>query len=97
MIDLSGRLASGDTLYGTFLGLGSALAAESGYDTILAGHGLPTGPEVYEDVLRYLADTRELPDDDGEAYEKAIVHRYPSYVGPFIIDIANRSLFPADR
>ena len=27
MINLSGRLASGDTLYGTFLGLGSALAA----------------------------------------------------------------------
>jgi hypothetical protein len=29
MIDLSSRLASGDTLYGTFLGLGSALAAEA--------------------------------------------------------------------
>ena len=29
MINLSGRLASGDTLYGTFLGLGSALAAEA--------------------------------------------------------------------
>jgi hypothetical protein len=30
MIDLSGRLASGDTLYGTFLSaLGSALAAEA--------------------------------------------------------------------
>lgn len=29
MTDLSSRLASGDTLYGTFLGLGSALAAEA--------------------------------------------------------------------
>ena len=27
-----------------------ALTAETGYDTILPGHGLPTGPEVYEDV-----------------------------------------------
>ena len=39
MIDLSGRLASGDTLYGTFLGLGSALAAEAcalaGFDWLL--------------------------------------------------------------
>jgi glyoxylase-like metal-dependent hydrolase (beta-lactamase superfamily II) len=74
-----------------------ALAAESGYDTILAGHGLPTGPEVYEEVHRYLADARELLGEDGEAYKKAIVDRYPSHVGPFIIDIANRSLFPADR
>ncbi|MFD9934356.1 MBL fold metallo-hydrolase [Streptomyces massasporeus] len=70
-----------------------SLAAESGYDTILAGHGLPTGPEVYDEVRRYLADARELLGNDGEAYKKAIVDRYPSHVGPFIIDIANRSLF----
>ncbi len=72
-----------------------ALASESGYDTILAGHGAPTGPEVYEDIRRYLDDARELLGDDGDAYKKAIVDRYPSHVGPFIIDIANRSLFPA--
>ncbi|MER7482570.1 MBL fold metallo-hydrolase [Streptomyces sp. NPDC126510] len=72
-----------------------ALAAESGYDTVLAGHGLPTGPEVYADVHRYLADARELLGDDGDAYKKAIVDRYPAHVGPFIIDIANRSLFGA--
>ncbi|WP_327692730.1 MBL fold metallo-hydrolase [Streptomyces sp. NBC_00459] len=72
-----------------------ALAAESGYDTILAGHGLPAGPEVYEEIRRYLADAHELLGDDGQAYKKAIVDRYPAHVGPFIIDIANRSLFPA--
>ncbi|MFI5963798.1 MBL fold metallo-hydrolase [Streptomyces asoensis] len=71
-----------------------ALAAEPGYDTVLAGHGLPTGPEVYERVRRYLADAGELLGDDGETYKKAIVDRYPSHAGPFIIDIANRSLFP---
>src|SRR4029453_14512649 len=39
MTDLSSRLGSGDTLYGTFLGLGSALAAEAcaltGFDWLL--------------------------------------------------------------
>ncbi|RPF38119.1 MBL fold metallo-hydrolase [Streptomyces sp. TLI_185] len=73
----------------------AALAAESGYDAVLAGHGLPTGPEIYEEVRRYLADARELLGDDGDAYKTAIVDRYPSYVGPFLIDIANRSLFGA--
>ena len=72
-----------------------ALASESGYDTILAGHGVPTDPDVYEHVRRYLADARELLGDDGDAYKKAIVDKYPAHVGPFIIDIANRSLFPA--
>lgn len=73
----------------------NALASESGYDTILAGHGAPTGPEVYESIRRYLADARELLGDDGDAYKKAIVDKYPDHVGPFIIDIANRSLYPA--
>ncbi|MEH0517579.1 MBL fold metallo-hydrolase [Streptomyces stelliscabiei] len=71
------------------------LAAQTGYDTVLAGHGLPTGPEIYPDIRRYLTDARALLGDDGDAYKKAIVDRYPTHVGPFIIDIANRSLFPA--
>lgn len=69
------------------------LAADSAYDTVLAGHGQPAGPEVYAEIGRYLADARELLGDDGEAYKKAIVDRYPSYGGPFLIDIANRYLF----
>ncbi|OPG09057.1 MBL fold metallo-hydrolase [Streptomyces sp. GKU 895] len=81
--DITGWLRAVDTL-----------AAESGYDTILAGHGAPAGPEVYEDIRRYLADARELLGDDGDAYKKAIVDKYPAHVGPYIIDIANRSLFP---
>ncbi|WP_046919811.1 hypothetical protein, partial [Streptomyces stelliscabiei] len=71
------------------------LAAQTGYDTVLAGHGLPTGPEIYPDIRRYLTDARALLGDDGDAYKQAIVDRYPTHVGPFIIDIANRSLFPA--
>ncbi len=69
------------------------LAARTGYGTILAGHGLPTGPEIYADVRGCLADARALLGDDGEAYKKAIVKRHPSLAGAFLIDIANRSLF----
>lgn len=69
------------------------LAADTAYDTILAGHGGPAGPEVYAELRRYLTDARELLGDDGEAYKKAIMDRYPAYGGAFIIDIANRYLF----
>ncbi|MGW3953118.1 MBL fold metallo-hydrolase [Streptomyces sp. NPDC004752] len=70
-----------------------ALAGEPTYDTILAGHGLPAGPDVYAELGRYLADARELLGDDGEAYKKAILERYPSYGSPFLIDIGNQYLF----
>ncbi|MFF3663811.1 MBL fold metallo-hydrolase [Streptomyces olivochromogenes] len=73
------------------------LAAEASYDTILAGHGLPAGPEVYAELRRYLADARDLLGDDGEAYKKAILERYPSYGGPFLIDIGNQYLFGAQN
>lgn len=71
------------------------LAGDSSYDTVLAGHGLPAGPEVFAELRRYLADARELLGDDGEAYKKAILERYPSYGGPFLIDIGNQYLFGA--
>jgi glyoxylase-like metal-dependent hydrolase (beta-lactamase superfamily II) len=69
------------------------LASYGSYDTILAGHGLPSGPEIYAELHRYLSDARELLGDDGDAYKKAIMDRYPAYGGAFVIDIANRYLF----
>ncbi|MCH5671073.1 MBL fold metallo-hydrolase [Streptomyces gilvus] len=72
-----------------------ALAADTSYDTILAGHGLPATPAVYGELRGDLADARELLGEDGEAYKKAILERYPSYGGPFLIDLAHQYLFGA--
>jgi len=69
------------------------LAADGTYHTILAGHGMPAKQEIYDELRRYLADAQELLGDDGEAYKKAILDRYPAYGGAFVIDIANRYLF----
>lgn len=70
------------------------LEQAEGYDTVLAGHGLPTTPAVFAELERYLADAAELLGDDGAAYKAAIIDRYPGYGGQFVIDIANRYLFP---
>src|SRR4051794_33290876 len=65
MTDLSGRLASGDTLYGTFLGLGSALAAEAcalaGFDWLLTDleHGGGDESELLHQQLA--ADAHAVP------------------------------------
>ena len=65
MIDLSGRLVSGDTLYGPFLGLGSALAAEAcalaGFDWLLTDleHGGGDESELLHQQLA--ADAHGVP------------------------------------
>lgn len=65
MTDLSSRLASGDTLYGTFLGLGSALAAEAcalaGFDWLLVDleHGGGDESELLHQQLA--ADAHGVP------------------------------------
>src|SRR4029453_8962211 len=65
MTDLSSRLGSGDTLYGTFLGLGSALAAEAcalaGFDWLLTDleHGGGAQTEILPQQLA--ADAHGVP------------------------------------
>src|SRR3954453_12706325 len=65
MTELSDRLASGDTLYGTFLGLGSALAAEAcalaGFDWLLTDleHGGDDESELLPQQLA--ADAHGVP------------------------------------
>lgn len=68
-------------------------AAEKHYDTILSGHGLPTGPAIWAELTEYIKAGRELLADDGDAYKKAITERFPSYQGVALIDIANVYLF----
>lgn len=58
------------------------LAATPGYDTVLAGHGLPARPEVFDQVRGYLADAGELLGGDAEAYKLAITARYPPSAAP---------------
>src|SRR3954470_13311182 len=78
MTDLSGRLASGDTLYGTFLGLGSALAAEAcalaGFDWLLVDleHG---GGDESELLPQQLAA-------DAHAVPMLVRVRWPAAAGP---------------
>jgi hypothetical protein len=62
-----------------------SLAAETGYGTILAGHGLPADPSVFVTVTEYPTAARDLLGDDGEAYKEAILKRFPTFGGGFMI------------
>jgi glyoxylase-like metal-dependent hydrolase (beta-lactamase superfamily II) len=63
------------------------------YDVILAGHGLPASPAVFDEMRLYLDRARLLLGADGDAYKSAIAMEYPTYAGLLVIDIANRYLF----
>ncbi|MFJ9710757.1 hypothetical protein [Streptomyces sp. NPDC101234] len=70
-----------------------APAADTGYDTALAGHGLPAGLEVFDQLRHCLVVADDLLGDDGEAYKQASTVRCPAFGGPFLIDIGNQCLF----
>jgi len=50
---------------------------------------------VFAAMADYLAAAGDLLADDGEAYKRAIVQRFPGYGSPFLIDIGNQYLFGA--
>ncbi|MGW0561470.1 MBL fold metallo-hydrolase [Streptomyces sp. NPDC003016] len=72
-------------------------AAQSDYDTILPGHGEPTGPAVWAELTGYINAGRALLGDDGDAYKRAITGRYPTYKGAALIDVANAYMFGPKR
>jgi glyoxylase-like metal-dependent hydrolase (beta-lactamase superfamily II) len=72
------------------------LFADTEYDTILAGHGIPADPSAWAEVTEYLTAARQLLGDDGDAYKKAITERFPDHGGTFLIDIANNYMFGAE-
>ncbi|MFJ1805654.1 MULTISPECIES: hypothetical protein [unclassified Streptomyces] len=63
------------------------------YDTVLPGHGLPAGQAVFAEMAAYLETAGDLLGDDGDAYKRAIIERYPACAIPFVIDIGNFYLF----
>jgi glyoxylase-like metal-dependent hydrolase (beta-lactamase superfamily II) len=68
----------------------------SGYDVVLAGHGVPGGVELFDEDIAYLDVAEKLLGSSatGEQYKEAITHEYPDWGGLMLIDIANMHLFP---
>jgi glyoxylase-like metal-dependent hydrolase (beta-lactamase superfamily II) len=69
---------------------------EVGYAKILPGHGLPGGPELYDEMLHYLSVVRDEYSKarDGEDLKRRLFAAFPDYGGQLMVEHEIRFLFP---
>jgi glyoxylase-like metal-dependent hydrolase (beta-lactamase superfamily II) len=66
------------------------------YDTILPGHGLPGGPELYREMQRYLDTARDAlsKSDSGAELKSHLIAAFPNHRARVLLDHQMRFLFP---
>lgn len=66
-----------------------------GHEWILAAHGIPGGPEVYENQLQYLETVRKVVAEasDPATAKAALVSAYPAYPVDILLDYSLPALF----
>lgn len=66
------------------------------YDTLLPGHGSPSGPELYGAMARYLETARDALSQSGSGAElkSRLIAAFPDYAGQVLLDHQMRFLFP---
>lgn len=106
----AGIVATGDIVYsGTHLilagdpptwtdALNDLKAASAEYPIVLPGHGVPTGPSVYDENIAWLATASELMDtaSNGEEFKTGLLDSFPDLELEGAIDFALPVLFPDD-
>lgn len=65
------------------------------YRSVLGGHGLPAGKELYNETLSYLAVAESVLArcGDGEDFKMQLIRRFPDYDGIVLLDRQERFLF----
>jgi hypothetical protein len=66
------------------------------YDLLLAGHGAPPGPEIYDEMIQYLSFTKEAltESSSGEDLKERLIAGFPNLGGRVLLDHQQRFLFP---
>jgi len=66
------------------------------YDTLLPGHGLPGGPELYGAMLRYIEIARDAysKSNSGAELKTRMIAAFPHHRGRVLLDHQMRFLFP---
>ncbi len=78
----------------------TALQAQStDYPVVLAGHGVPGGPDLYAQNIAWLTEAGELLGtvDSGEAFKAGLIEAFPDLGMTAAIDFVLPFLFPPDE
>jgi len=73
------------------------LDAVSGYPIVLAGHGVPAAPAVYDENIQWLAKAGELIADastTAASFKQGLIDAFPGLGMPAAIDFVTPFLFP---
>ncbi len=102
-----GVISSGDLVYNEYhffmtpnfdnwLVILDELAARDGIELVLPGHGLPGGPEAFDDARDYLSTARDVYADsaDGDTFSAAMIEAYPDRPGTNLLQFGLGQLFP---
>jgi hypothetical protein len=62
---------------------------EKNYNWILAGHGMPAGPEFFDKTIEYFNTAQSIIDEstDAKSAKEKLVRAYPKYGGAFLLDM----------
>lgn len=71
------------------------LKALSGYDLVLAGHGMPTTPAAFDRVDAYLAEAEKAyaENDTAQGVKEALVQAFPDLVVPLLLEVSTGQAF----
>ena len=72
------------------------LKAQSEYQLLLSGHGVPTGTAVYAEVTDYLETALSFYNeiDDPDEFQAAMIEAYPDHKAPFFLGLSAQRLYP---
>jgi hypothetical protein len=70
------------------IGMLKSLQAKN-YNWILAGHGIPAGPEFFDKTIEYYDTAQKIIDEspDPKSAKGKLVNAYPKYGGAFLLDM----------
>ena len=74
----------------------NALKADTAYTTILAGHGKPADPKVYDPLIAYLETAKQVyaTAKSGAEFKKQMTERFPERQAASMLDISLPTLYP---
>ncbi len=89
------HLFLGQNAFDGWIDVMKTLKADKDIKTVLAGHGKPADPSVYDKMITYLEDAKNIfaTAKNGEEFKQGLMKKYPDYKGPFLLDISIGMLY----
>jgi len=89
------HLFLGQNAFDGWINVLKTLKADKDIKTVLAGHGKSADPSVYDKMIAYLEDAKNIfaAAKNGEEFKQGLIKKYPDYKAPFMLNISIARLY----